>query len=90
MNHEAAENLCNRLNHGGTNTRRAWRILGHELKISKEYLDNFSPHEGEVISPTEALVNYLCGAQPELTIREFIEALHSIEREDVVKDCFPG
>ena len=38
----------------------------------------------------EALVNHLGGAQPKLTFKEFIAALYSIGRKDVVKDCFPG
>lgn len=89
VNDEAADNLCNHLNHEGTATRRAWRILGHELRIAKERLNSISTNEDEVISPTEKLVNYLGGARPELTFKEFIEALYSIKRGDVVKDCFP-
>ena len=90
LNYDTAENLCNHLNHGGTNTRRAWRILGYEFKILKKELDTFSSYEEEVISPMEALVNHLGGAQPKLTFKEFIAALYSIGRKDVVKDCFPG
>ena len=90
LNYDAAVNLCNHLNHGGTYTRRAWRILGHDFKILKEDLDTFSPHEEEVISPMEALVNHLGGAQPKLTFKEFIAALYSIGRKDVVENCFPG
>lgn len=89
LNYDAANNLCNHLNHGGTSTRRAWRILGHDFKILKEDLDTFSPHEQEVISPMEALVNHLGGAQPNLTFKEFIAALYSIDRKDVVEKCFP-
>ena len=42
LNYDAANNLCNHLNHGGTSTRRAWRILGLDFKILKEDLDTFS------------------------------------------------
>ena len=38
----------------------------------------------------EALVNHLGGAQLKLTFKEFIAALYSIDRKDVVKKCFPG
>ena len=72
---------------------RGWRRLGYKLKIKKDFLDKFSPNEGEVISPTEALFHHLGGAKVWLTMEDLIWALASIGREDalpVIKDYFPG
>ena len=91
--YEAAENLCNHLNQMYNSRTRGWRFLGYKLKIEKEVLDTFSPHEDEVVSPTEALINYLGGAQVTLTMADLILALASTGRKDalsVVKVYFPG
>ena len=67
--------------------------MGYKLKIKKSHLDAFSSNEDEVISLTEALLNYLGGAQVCLKVRDLIWALDSIDRKDaltVMEDYFPG
>ena len=67
--------------------------MGYELNIKKDDLASFSPHEGEVISATEALFYHLSGAKVELTMEDLIWALDSINRKDavsVINDYFPG
>lgn len=89
---DIATRVCNLLNKKHTSGKRYWRHLGNKLGVKKETLDTFS-NEGEVISPTEALINHLSGARPSLKMADLIWALDRIERNDVinmVEVFFPG
>lgn len=89
---DIAARVCNLLNKKHTSRIRRWRHLGNKLGVKKEILDMFSK-EGEMISPTEALINHLGGARPSLTMAHLICALDRIGRDDVigmVEVFFPG
>lgn len=75
--------VWNLLNKKHTCRIRRWRRLGNKLGVKKEILDMFSK-EGEMISPTEVLINYLGGAKPRLTMADLICALDRIGRKDVI------
>lgn len=88
---EIAARVWNLLNKKHTSRIRCWRFLGNKLGVKKDTLDTFS-NEGEMISPTEALINHLGAARPSLIMAHLIWALERIERTDllpVVEPFFP-
>ena len=70
-----------------------WRHLGRKFGFNKKTLDNLSSPQGEIVSPTEALIRRLGGSMPWLSMADFIWALHGIGRNDalaVLDDYLPG
>jgi len=69
-----------------------WRHLGRKFGFNKKTLDNLSSPQGEIVSPTEALIRRLGGSMPWLSMADFIWALHGIGRNDalaVLDDYLP-
>ena len=84
--------MFNLLNKKHTSRIRRWRYLGSKLGVTKPVLDTFSKEEGEIISPTEILINHLGAARPKLTMADLIWGLETIGRSDVhsvLEDYFP-
>jgi len=90
---EIAASVFNLLNKKHTTGRiRCWRRLGNKLDVKKDTLDTFS-NEGDMISPTECLINHLSATRPSLTMADLIWALEKIGRTDalsIIEDYFPG
>ena len=91
---EIAARVCNLLNKKHTKGIRWWRLLGNKLGVKKDTLDVFT-NEGEMISPTEVLINHLGVKSPSLIMADLIWALERIGRltdDDlsVVEAFFPG
>ena len=91
---DVMDNVCELLNKKKRTTKvLGLEHLGNRLGVKKEILDDLLPTEEETQSPTEALLRHLGGWKPWLTLSEFIWALHTINRPDVltVLDVFlPG
>lgn len=79
------DNVCELLNKRQRTTKvLGLKHLGNRLGIEKETLDDLLPTQEETVSPTEALIRHLGGRKPWLTLADFIWALHSIDRNDVL------
>ena len=79
------DEVCELLNKKQRTTKiPGLKRLGHKLGIEKKILDDLLPTQEETASPTEALIRHLGGKQPYLTLREFIWALHAIDRNDAL------
>ena len=61
-----------------------WKHLGKRFGLNKNTLDDLSPTQEEIISPTEALIRHLGGAMPWLSIADFIWALHNKGKNDAL------
>lgn len=82
---DVMDNVCELFN----TRKRAIKVqglkhLGKKLGIKKEILDDLLLVQEETQSPTEALIHHLRGKNPGLTLRDFIWALHYIDRPDVI------
>ncbi|KAJ7339409.1 hypothetical protein OS493_005804 [Desmophyllum pertusum] len=82
---DVMDNVCELLNKKKRTTKvLGLEHLGNRLGVKKEILDDLLPTEEETQSPTEALLRHLGGWKPWLTLSEFIWALHTINRPDVL------
>lgn len=91
---DVMDNVCELLN----NRQRTPKVLGlkhlgNRFEIEEEILDDLLPAKQETVSPTETLIRHLGGRMPWLKLTDFIWALHTIERNDVLAvldDYMPG
>lgn len=66
-----------------TITRKTWRSVGQALKVSIKDLDLIETEYKTGKSPTEVLITKLKTFSKEPTLREFVQALITCERNDV-------
>ena len=66
-----------------TRTRKTWRSVGQALKVSSTVLDLIETEYQTGRSPTEVLIGKLRTFSKEPTLREFVQALITCERNDV-------
>lgn len=83
---DVMENVCELLNQKQRTKRvKNWSHLGRRYGIKKEYLDDLSPSQEEIVCPTEALIQSLSGSKPYSTLADLIWAIHSIDRDDALE-----
>lgn len=66
---------------------KGWKEIGRKMELANEQLRRIrisSEHDPKQL-PGELLIEYLKASNPKLTVNEFIKALKSIERNDVIE-----
>ena len=91
---DVMDEICDMLNRKPrTNKVSGWRRLAESFSFHKDVLDDLSPQQEDLISPTEALIRHLGSWKPYLTIADLIWAIHQIHRDDaltVMNGYLPG
>ena len=83
---DVMENVCELLNQKQRTKRvKNWSHLGRRYGIKKEYLDDVSSSQEEIVRPTEAIIQHLGGSKPYSTLAELIWAIHFIDRNDALE-----
>lgn len=77
---EMIHNICGKLDHSQKGQSN-WQKLGELFGITGAWEEFMTAGK----SPTEALLEYLQTASPQLTVSEFVKTLQTVERFDVVE-----
>ena len=77
-------NICGKLDHSQKG-KSNWQKLGELCGITGAWEEFITAGK----SPTEALLEYLQTASPQLTVSEFVKTLQTVERFDVVEILKP-
>ena len=62
-----------------------WRVLARRFNIPHEIYDDFEPRESGQRSPTKLMLEWLARAREGITIRDVINGLEKIERNDAIE-----